>query len=219
MEATGIAAAVLSVSSPGVHFGDDAAARRIARQVNEAGARTVQDHPRRFGLFASLPLPDVEGSLAEIEYAFDTLQADGVVLLTNARGTYLGDRALDPVFAELNQRGAVLFMHPTSPFCPVCHGSSLDFPRPMLEFMFESTRAVTNLMLSGTLDRFPDIKLIVPHAGSALPVLAERIGSIAGALRPETGSRTTVLQQLRRLYYDPRRVSCAHPAARIEGHR
>jgi predicted TIM-barrel fold metal-dependent hydrolase len=202
MEATGIAASVLSVSSPGVHFGDDAAARILAREVNEAGARTVRDHPDRFGLFASLPLPDIDGSLAEIEYALGDLEADGVVLLTNARGTYLGDAALEPVFEELNRRRAVLFMHPTSPFCPVCHGSGLDFPRPMLEFMFENTRAVTNLILSGTLDRYPDIRLIVPHAGSALPVLAERIGSIAAALRPGNGSRESVYGHLRRLYYD-----------------
>lgn len=202
MEVTGIDAAVLSVSSPGVHFGDDAAARRLARAVNEDGARTVHDHPGRFGLFASLPLPDIDGSLAEIEHAFDTLHADGVVLLTNARGTYLGDGSLDPVFEELNRRKAVLFMHPTSPFCPVCHGSGLDYPRPMLEFMFENTRAVTNLILSGTLDRFPDVRLIVPHAGSALPVLAERIGSISAALRPGSGSREMVYGHLRRLYYD-----------------
>jgi predicted TIM-barrel fold metal-dependent hydrolase len=202
MESTGIAAAVLSVSSPGVHFGDDAAACTLARVVNEVGARTVQDYPRRFGLFASLPLPDSDGSLTEIAYAFDELGADGVVLLTNARGTYLGDAALDPVFEELNRRDAVLFMHPTSPFCPACHGSGLDFPRPMLEFMFESTRAVTNMVLSGTLDRYPNIKLIVPHAGAALPVLAERIGSIAGALRIGSGSPNSVIQHLHRLHYD-----------------
>ena len=202
MAVAGIEASLLSVSSPGVHFGDDTAARALAREVNEAGARTVKDYPGRFGLFASLPLPDIDGSLAEIEYAFEHLQADGVVLLTNARGIYLGDRVLEPVFEELNRRRAVLFMHPTSPFCPICHGSGVDFPGPMLEFMFENTRAVTNLILSGTLDRYPDIRLIVPHAGAALPVLAERIGAIAGALRPETGSRDSVFEHLRRLHYD-----------------
>ena len=202
MAATGLAAAVLSVSSPGVHFGDGDAARGLARTVNEAGARTVQDHPGRFGLFASLPLPDVDGSLNEIAHAFDVLGADGVVLLSNCRGIYPGDPALDPVFEELDRRAAVVFLHPTSPFCPVCHGSGLDFPRPMLEFMFETTRAVTNLILSGTLDRYPDMKLIVPHAGAALPVLAERIGSIAAALRAGSGSRESVLGHLRRLHYD-----------------
>jgi predicted TIM-barrel fold metal-dependent hydrolase len=196
MDALNISASVLSVSSPGVHFGDATAARVLARQVNDAGAKVVQTHPGRFGLFASLPLPDVEASLEEIEYAFDALQVDGVVVLTNAQGIYLGDSALEPVFGELNRRGAVVFMHPTSPYCPVCHGSGsdLDFPRPMLEFMFDSTRAVTNLIRSGTLTRCPDIRLIVPHAGAALPILGERIAAFSPG--------DDVFSSLRALYYD-----------------
>lgn len=198
-----ISSSVLSVSTPGVHFGDDGAARLLARSVNEEGARLVHDHPSRFGLFASLPLPDVEGSLREIEFAFDSLGVDGVVLMTNARGVYLGDGALDPVFEELNRRRSVVFIHPTSAYCPTCHGSGLNFPRAMIEFLFDSTRAVTNLILSGTLARNSDVRLIVPHAGATLPVLAERIVAVASGLRFDEGNRREeILAILRSLYYD-----------------
>ena len=186
MDELDIATAVLSVSSPGIHFGDDDAAGKLARAVNEAGAETVSDHTGRFGLFASLPLPDIDGALREIEYAFDTLHADGVIVLTNSQGVYLGDPRLDPVFAELNRRKAVIFIHPTSPFCPVCHGSSVGFPRPVMEFLFDTTRAVTNLVLLGTLDKFADIKIIVPHAGATLPIMADRIAGLVPAFMPES---------------------------------
>ena len=118
MDRLGIASSVLSISAPGLHFGDDAAARDLARYCNDEGARAVHAHPRRFGLFASLPLPDVEGALKEITYAFDTLQADGVVLESNFHGVYLGDRRLEPVFAELDRRKARILLHPNDPYCP-----------------------------------------------------------------------------------------------------
>ena len=153
MDRTGIDAAVLSVSSPGTHFGDDAAARRLAREVNDAGAQVVRDHPGRFGLFASLPLPDIDGALAEIGYAFDTLDADGVIMETNVHGVYLGDQRLEPVFAELARCRATVFLHPMSP--PCWEQTALGRPRPMIEFIFDTARAVTDLILAGTLDRHP----------------------------------------------------------------
>jgi len=124
MDRQGIATAMLSVSSPGVHFGNDDAARALARSVNEFAARNAQDHRGRFGTFASLPLPNVDAALAEIAYALDVLKVDGFVMLTNYLGTYLGDVSLDPVFDELNQRNAVVFMHPAHPqaramACPI----------------------------------------------------------------------------------------------------
>ena len=205
MDAMHIVGSVLSVSTPGVHFGDDKAAQDLARAVNQAGSQLVHDHPGRFGLFASLPLPDVEGSLKEIEYCFETLGVDGVILMTNARGIYLGDTRLDPVFDELNRRGAVVFIHPTSPFCPTCHGQDvgLKFPRAMMEFLFDSTRAVTNLIVSGTLARCPNIRLIVPHAGATLPVLAERIAAVIGGFGEGAAEhRRDFFAQLKGLYYD-----------------
>lgn len=106
---------MLSVSSPGTHFGDDQAARDLTREVNEFGAGLVRDHPGRFGQFASLPLPDVAGALREIAYALGDLGSDGAAIETNAHGHYLGDRRFDPVWAELDRRHAVVFVHPTSP--------------------------------------------------------------------------------------------------------
>ena len=188
MDRNGIAASVLSISAPGLHFGDDAAARALARHVNEEGAKATQAHPQRFGMFASLPLPDVDGSLQELAYAFDVLHADGVVLESNHHGIYLGDRRLEPVFAELHRRKAKIFIHPTNPHCPCCQTQDptalppIGYPFPMLEFMFETTRAVFNLILSGTLDRYPDLQIIVPHAGATIPVLADRVAGLSPAL-------------------------------------
>lgn len=203
MDTVGIAKGILSISSPGVHFGDDAAARNLARKVNLEGAALKQRWPDRLGLFASLPLPDVDAALAEIAFAFDELGAEGIYLQSNAAGIYPGDSPFEPVFAELNRRKAIVFMHPTSPACPCCANRERPMPRPVLDFMFETTRAVTNLVLSGTLDRFPDIRLIVPHAGAALPALLDRIVWAAGVL-PNMGELTTeaIRATFGRLYFD-----------------
>ncbi|MFC8370839.1 amidohydrolase family protein [Streptomyces sp. NPDC057239] len=200
MDRCGIGTSMLSISSPGVHFGDDAAARRLAREVNEAGAETVRDHPGRFGLFASLPLPDVDGALEEIAYAYDTLHADGVVLETNTHGTYLGDPDLEPVWAELGRRRAVVFLHPTSPVC--WERSALGRPRPMIEFVFDTARTVTDLLMAGTLDRHRDLTVIVPHCGGALPVLADRIDGFMRMFMPEGTEAPGAVEQLGRLHYD-----------------
>ncbi|MFV0132139.1 amidohydrolase family protein [Streptomyces sp. HMX87] len=203
MDRCSIATAMLSVSSPGVHFGDDTAARRLAREVNEAGAGTVRDHPDRFGLFASLPLPDVDGALREMAYALDTLGADGVVLETNTHGIYLGDPDLEPVWAELDRRGAVVFLHPTSPVC--WERSALGRPRPMVEFVFDTARTVTDLLLAGTLDRYRDLTVIVPHCGGALPVLADRIDGFMRMFMPQGSGGSAApgaVEQLGRLHYD-----------------
>lgn len=197
MDRHGIATALLSVSSPGVHFGDDAAARRLAREVNEYAAALGRDHPGRFGSFASLPLPDIDGALDEIGYAFDHLGADGVTMMTNTGGVYLGQARLEPVFAELNRRRAVVFLHPTSP--PGWERTALGRPRAMIEYLFDTTRTVADLLLAGVLDRHPDLRIIVPHGGGALPVLADRINEFA-TLFPL--APIDVVAQLRRLYYD-----------------
>src|SRR5690606_2232069 len=119
----------------------------------------------RFGLFATLPLPEVDHSLLEIEHAYETLGVDGIALKTNHAGQYLGDQIFEPVFDELNRRKAVVFIHPTSPSCACCTQLAMGYPRPLIEFLFETTRAVTNLILSGTLQRYSDLRLIIPHAG------------------------------------------------------
>ncbi|MGE3076431.1 MAG: amidohydrolase family protein [Dehalococcoidia bacterium] len=204
MDQNDIEASILSVSSPGVFFGDVAGAQSLARAVNEAGAEAVATHPSRFGLFASLPLPDVDAALTEIAYVFDTLHADGVVLMSNYGGVRLGDAAFDRVFDELNRREAVIFMHPTSPVCISCgERGMLGFPGPMLEFMFESTRAVTNLAYSGTFTRCPDIRFIMPHAGAALPLLSDRVARFVPIIGgPGLRAPDEFGAILGRLYYD-----------------
>ncbi|MER6785105.1 amidohydrolase family protein [Streptomyces sp. NPDC000658] len=201
MDRNGIETAMLSLSSPGVHFGDDKTARLLARRVNEYTAEVARDHPGRFGNFVSLPLPDVDGALEEIAFAFDELGADGVALLTHTQGVYLGDARLEPVFAELDRRRAAVFLHPTSPVC--WEQSALDRPRPMVEYIFDTARTVTDLVMAGVLTRHPDLRVIVPHCGGAIPVLADRINEFMRLFVPaqEAPPRDAV-QQLRALYYD-----------------
>ena len=207
MDRNGIDTSIISISAPGLHFGDDAAARDLARYCNDEGAKATKAYPKRFGMFASLPLPDIDGSLKEIEYAFDTLHADGIVVESNHNGVYLGDRKLDPVFAELNRRNARVFIHPTNPYCPCCTDPTalppIGYPFPMIEFMFETTRAVFNLILSGTLAKYPNLRVIVPHAGATLPVLADRVAGLSPALGlPEKLDVPRFYETLRGLYYD-----------------
>ena len=196
MDRLGIATSVLSISSPGVDLGDEGAA--LARAVNEEGRRAVVDHPGRFGLFASLPLPDVDAALAEIAHCCDHLDVDGFALLTNVGGTYLGDPSLAPIWAELDRRRARVFIHPTSP--PCWEHTSLGRPRPMVEFLFDTTRAVIDLVLSGTVARHPGIDVIVPHGGATLPMVADRVGVFSLLL--DVGPEVDVLRDLGRLHYD-----------------
>lgn len=199
-EKFGIETGMLSISSPGVHYRDDAAACRLARKVNDASAEAVTKHPRHFGLFAALPMPDVDGSLEELAYSLDTLHADGIGLKTNAHGIYLGDAKFDPIFQELNRRKALIFIHPTSPSC--WHQCAMGYPSPMLEFPFDTARAVTNLIFSGTLERYPDISIIIPHNGGTIPILAGRITAIGSRLNLGTAGTKDAITYLRRLYYD-----------------
>lgn len=199
MDDGGVSTSVLSISSPGVHFGDDAAARTLARDVNEYAAAVVAAHPGRFAHFASLPFPDVEGSLNELTYALDVLGSVGVAILTNAHGVYPGDERYAEVYAELDRRGATVFVHPTAP--PNATAVALNRPNPMLEFVFESTRAAADLLLNGVLTRYPDIDWIFTHSGGALPVLADRIQLFADVFLPVAPQRP-VVDQLARLWYD-----------------
>jgi predicted TIM-barrel fold metal-dependent hydrolase len=198
MDRLGIETSLLSISSPGVHLAGGPAARDLAREVNEAGRRAVVDHPGRFGLFATLPLPDIDAAIAEIAHCSDRLDVDGFTVLTNIGGTYLGDPAFEPVFRELDRRGARVFLHPTSPAC--WEQTSLGRPRPMLEFFFDTTRAVVDLVLNGTIARHPGIEVIVPHAGATLAMVADRISVFSLLL--DVGPDVDVLRDLGRLHFD-----------------
>ncbi|MGW1343955.1 amidohydrolase family protein [Kribbella sp. NPDC002412] len=197
MDRNGIDTALLSVSSPGVHFGDDFRARVLARRVNESAAELGRDHPGRFGFFASLPLPDVEGALVELDYAYDVLHADGVVLMSNAGGLYPGEPSWEPLWRALNARSAVVLLHPTSP--PQWRQVALDRPRPMIEFLFDSARAVTDLALTGIFTRYPAINFIVAHGG-VLPLLGDRLDHFRRTYAPD--AQPSVTPQLENLWYD-----------------
>lgn len=198
----GIDAAVAS-ASPGVYWGGETGfAVKLARETNEFLANVVRDDPEHFGAFATLPFPDVEASLEEIEYAYDTLGVDGVVLYSSQGGTYLGDTSYEPIFAELERRKAIVFIHPTT-IPPGADGTGLTIPYGVAEFTFDTTRAVMNMLYSGTLERYPSIRYIASHAGGTIPYLAWRI---AGAsYLPELRDRapkTDGLALLQKLYYD-----------------
>ena len=178
MDKSGIATAVLSIAQPGVWYGDNVEeARGLARQLNEYGARLVRDHPGRFGLFAVIAPPDVEGSLKEIEYAFEVLKADGIGLLTSYQTKYLGDPSFAPVYQELNRRKAVLYVHPTTPDC--CRGLVPGIPPSSIEYATDSTRTIAHLVFTGTAMRFPDIRWIFSHSGGTLPFLTSRFVRLA----------------------------------------
>jgi predicted TIM-barrel fold metal-dependent hydrolase len=195
MERHEIATAVLSVSTPGVHLGDGADARVMARHVNEYAAQMARDHPGRFGFFATLPLPDVEGALAELDHAVETLDADGVVLLANHRGVYLGDPRFDAVFDELQRRQAVVFVHPSVlPGLEVIDG----IPPFIADFLLDTTRAAINLARTGTLERCPDVRILLSHAGGFVPYAAYRL---AHAASPR-GDAIHGLSLLKRYYFD-----------------
>ncbi len=201
MERNGVSASITSVSAPGVWFGDIAEARRIARDSNDYAAQLVRDYPGRFGSFASLPLPDVDGSLREIEYALDVLGADGIVLMTSYDGKWPGDPLFAPVFEELNRREAVVYFHPT--VAPCCMNLIPDVADTVVEFLFDTVRAVTSLLFSGTFSRFAGIRFIFSHAGSAVPVFAGRISRLAH-LTPGVAQRLPdgALRELKKLYYE-----------------
>lgn len=190
-----IQTAILSVSTPGVHLGDDAEAREKARKVNEFAADVVRKHPARFGFFATLCLPDVKGSLDELTHALDKLDADGVVLLASSRGIYLGDKLFDPLFDELNRRKAVVFVHPSYLFGVE---AVKDLPPFIADFLLDTTRAAVRLAGSGTLDRCPDIKVILSHAGGFVPYAAHRIAAAASPKRDFADG----IAQLQKFYFD-----------------
>ncbi|GAA2795635.1 amidohydrolase family protein [Crossiella cryophila] len=162
---------ILSLSTPGVHFGNTPEARRWAREVNEFCAALVARHPTRFGFFATLTLPDVQGALAEAQYALDDLHADGIVLLANNNGHYLGDPAFTPLLDFLHRRQTTVFIHPGElPADPVP-----GIPTFTADFLLDTTRTAISLILSGALKTYPGIKFILAHAGGFVPYIAYRI--------------------------------------------
>jgi predicted TIM-barrel fold metal-dependent hydrolase len=186
----GIDTAYVSLGVPG------APQPLLARGCNEYAADLRREHPGRFGVFASLPLPDVEASLTELEYACEELGADGVGVLSSYGGRHLGDPLFAPLLSELDRRGAVVHVHPIAP--PGCRGALNGYPDPFLEFPFDTTRTVTSLLYAGAFTRWPRISFIFSHGGGAVAILAQRIVALAQM----SGSLEDPVGQLSRLHVD-----------------
>jgi predicted TIM-barrel fold metal-dependent hydrolase len=173
MDRAGVATAITSITAPGLAVVAPEFRRHLARECNEYAARMAADHAGRFGLFATVPLPDIDGSLAEIAHALDTLGADGIGLLTSYGDRWLGDAVFAPVMDELNRRGAVVYVHPTAPEC--CRNLLPGVLDWVIEFPADTTRTIASLLFSGTVARCPAIRFIFAHCGGVLPFISDHL--------------------------------------------
>ena len=197
MDENRIATGIVSLSAPGLAVWDDAEASTLACKVNEAAADLVKARPDRFGMFAAVPLPDIDGSLEAIRHAYDDLQTDGVVLMANSRGVYLGDSSLDPVMDELNRRHAVVFVHPSN-----LPGPPADGVHPAVaDFLLDTTRAAINLATNGVPRRYPNLRIILAHGGGFLPYAAHRI-ALTSSLMNQDLTLEQLLDDLSGFYFD-----------------
>jgi predicted TIM-barrel fold metal-dependent hydrolase len=201
MDRSGTAVSVLSVSLPAVAFLPRDDARWLARDANDYAMRLIADHPGRFGSFATLPMPYVDDTLKEIEYALDVLKMDGVCLLTSYGDRWLGDAAYAPVMEELNRRGAVTFVHPNMPNC--CANTVPDIPPQIVEYGTDTARAITNLLFTGTSAHCADVKFIFCHGGGSMPMFMDRYRSMS-KVAPRFAEFTPdkVWSELKRFHYD-----------------
>jgi len=194
MERLNIVFAALTISSPHAHYGDAAESIEVVRASNEEGFGYAREYPDKLGILATLPLPEVEESISEIEFAVKE-GALGFVMPSHAQGVYLGDERLEPVFDCLNKHKAVLHFHPTTPSA-VPPNVLASFSRPILEFFFDTTRAITNMIANGVVRRYPDIKYVIPHGGAVLPLMADRMSGALARLDID------IFEVLRSFYYD-----------------
>src|SRR4029077_8864590 len=195
MDKGSVATSMISISDPGVWFGDNTAARALARECNDYAAKLIKDYPGRFGLFATLPLPDVDGSLLELEYALDKLKADGACVLSSYGGNYLGNPKFAPLMDELNRRKAVVFCHP---YCAACGTQTVlsDGQNRGIEFVFDTTRTIVSLLSTATVARCPAIRFIWSHGGGTVPYITSRLNGVAQQL-PKG-----LIYELQKFYYD-----------------
>ena len=202
MAELGIGYALLSLSSPSLYTTDPARTRALAQKVNDQGAEIVSRAPGSLGFLATLPLPDVSAGTEEARRCLGELHADGVGLMTNYGGVYLGDRQLDSLLAELDSRGALAVMHPTQPALLIPNVNE-EIPIPAFEYFVETTRTFLNMVQNDTFARFPNIRWVLPHAGAFLPILADRFDSFALMLRfADPSRRVDILDDMAHVYYD-----------------
>src|SRR6266478_2118180 len=192
-----IATAILSLTAPGIVRWNKSERREMARRINDYTQGLVTKRPDRFGHFATLPLPDVEGAISELEYALDTLRADGVILLGNYAEKYLGDAVFEPLWAELDHRQAVVFLHPGLPLPP-----ATGVAGPLVDYPFDTTRTAVQLVLNGIVNRYPRARIILAHAGGFLPYAAHRFAELAHVFRPDAARPADILASFQRFYLD-----------------
>lgn len=201
MDVGGIRTAVVSTSDPGIFFGDYDQAKALARDCNEFQARMVADHKGRFGMFTTLPLPDIDSTLAEIAYGLDTLNAQGVGMMTSYGTKYLGDPTFTPVMEELDRRKATVFVHPLQPAC--CTNVVPKVPDIVVEYGTETSRTVASLLMNHTTIRYPNIRFIFSHGGGDVPYLtfrfARMVSGDAELMKAEPGGAIALI---RKLYFD-----------------
>src|SRR5712672_2237000 len=197
MDSQEIATAILSLTSPGIVGWNKSERPQIARRVNDYTADLVAKRPDRFGHFATLPLPDVDGALLELEYALGTLRADGVILLGNYAEKYLGDPIFEPLWVELDRRQAVVFMHPGLPLPPAAGVAG-----PLVDYPFDTTRTAVQLVLNGIVDRYPRTRIILVHAGGFVPYASHRFAELAHVFRPDAARPGDILASFQRFYFD-----------------
>lgn len=198
MDSQQIATGILSLTAPGVVGWENSGRREMARRINEYTAGLVAKRPERFGHFATLPLPDIDGALHELEYALDTLRADGVILLANYAGRYLGEAAFEPIWAELDRRHAVAYVHPGQP--PIATAAGLA--GPLVDYPFDTTRTAVQLVLNGIVDRYPGVRIILSHAGGFVPYASHRFAELAHVFRTDAADPADVLKSFQRFYFD-----------------
>jgi predicted TIM-barrel fold metal-dependent hydrolase len=213
MDQAGVTTAITSIQNPGVWFGEASEeSRKLARECNEYAKKLEQDHPGRFRTFAVIPLPDTDGSLREIEYALDTLKAEGIALWTDYSGKYLGDPAFVPVFEELNRRKAVVYTHPTVPAC--CNNLVPGVSVSTLEYNHDTTRTIASLVFGkgNTALRCPDVKFIWSHSGGTLPFLTSRFEGLAKQRKDQFPDGAVAV--FRRFFYE---VAQGNTPAMLDG--
>jgi predicted TIM-barrel fold metal-dependent hydrolase len=215
MDASGVETAILSFTSPGIWFGDRAQTAELAVRFNDYLAELRDANPARFGGFAFLPVPDVDAALAEIDRIFDVLRLDGVTLLTSVDERYIGHPDFEPVYAALNARKAVVFIHPCYP--PGTEAVGWDIPRMIVDYPFETTRVAANLIFSGIMERLPDIRFILSHSGGTLPMLAHRISIFDSKTKFTERYPKGALAYMRRFWFDTALSGDAVPLAALQG--
>jgi len=200
MDEHGIAAVLLSIASPGAWFGDIAHTKNLVRLCNETMMQFVADHPGKFGAMGFVSLPDVEAACRDVEYALDTLKMDGINLQSHTGHRYLGHPEEDELYAELNRRKAVIFVHPQRP--DVQGMPDYAYPAGFTELTFDTTRAITNMLYTGMLAKYPDIRWIMPHMGGVTPFLLFRLRGLEDNPKSRDKVPEGVATYLRRLWYD-----------------